>query len=159
MKNAAKVNNNSPPYLFQHYNVKSYYNTTSPASKGLARLLNLLIEALNERARLPKYIIMIPDKDIIIETKCFGFGTSYILWSAVYFLIKQMEIFLSRCQIDWIDKNPGAVIEPDFPVIIWIRMLKRPSKLWLLGQGKALRLKVKFNSVLEEWLFEGLSNL
>ena len=79
LNNSASSKHCTPPYLFQQYNVKPFYNVKISAARGLACLLNPLLEALNEQARLPKYIIMIPDKYIIVETKSYGFGASYIL--------------------------------------------------------------------------------
>ena len=159
LNNSASSKNCTPPYLFQQYNVKPFYNVKTSAARGLACLLNPLLEALNEQARLPKYIIMIPDKDIIVETKSYGFGASYILASAIYFLIRQMEMLLKRCRIDLKDKNRGAVIQENYPKIIWSRMLKRPNQVSLLGQSKTIVLRGRFNTILEECLFEGPDNL
>ena len=159
LENAGKANSKAKTYLYQQYNVKTYYNVNSSASKGVAHLLNPLLEALNDRARLPKYIIMIPDKDLIVESKSYGFGASYILGSAIYFIIRQTEMLLSRRRIDLTDKNPGALINDKYLQIIWIHMLKRPSRISLLGQGKALALRGRFNAILEERSFEGPSNL
>ena len=107
LHNAAKVNKKlSTPYIYKHYNVLPYHVTRSSALKGLARQLNPLLEALNERPRLPKYILLVPDRDIINETKAFSFGASYVLGSAIYFLIRQMDMLLSRRRIGLIDKKP-----------------------------------------------------
>ena len=128
------------PYVFKQFNVLPYYNTKSSALYGLARQLNPLIEALNERPKLPKYILLVPDRDIINETKAYGFGASYVLGSAVYFLIRQMEMLLSRRKVDLQDKKPGAIASQDTK-FIWVRMLKRPKQLNTLGCNQALALR------------------
>ena len=102
------------------FNSMPFYNTTSSAMRGRARQLNPLLQALNEH---PKHILVIPDRDIINETKAYGFGASYILGSVIYFLIKQIDILLARCQIDLMEKKLGTVIE-DGPIIIWTRDVK-----------------------------------
>ena len=159
MCNAAKSNKKLPmPYLYQQFNVLAYHNTRSSTFKDIARQLNPLLEALNERPKLPKYILLVPDHDIINETKAYGFGASYILGSAIHFLIRQMEMLISHRKIDMRDKKPGAYAE-DTPTIIWTCMLKRPKMLNTLGSNQALSLWGRFNSVLEECLAAGPDNL
>ena len=158
-KNASKANRKlSPPYMYQHFNVLEYHNMTSSALKGIACQLNLLIEALNERPHLPKYIVVVHDRDIINETKCFRFGASYVLGSVIYYLIKQMNILLECQKFDLIDKKPGAACI-ELLTIIWTHMLKRSKSIAVLSSNKALSLRGRFNSVLEEWLAQGPSNL
>ena len=55
------------PYIFQHFNVKLF--DLRAAVEGLARSINPLIEAFNENHRLPQYILVIPDKDILLNIK------------------------------------------------------------------------------------------
>ena len=70
LHNTARSNRKlSMPYIFKQFNVQAFYNTKSVALHGLARQLNPLLEALNERPRLPKYILLVPDRDIINETR------------------------------------------------------------------------------------------
>ena len=37
LRNATSVVRQSPPYVYQHFNVKTYYNTRSSVPDGLAR--------------------------------------------------------------------------------------------------------------------------
>ena len=99
-----------------------------------------------------------PDRDIINETKFYTFGASYILGSAIYFIIRQMNMLIERRRIDLLDKKPGVVM-PDYPKIIWTRMLKRPKHIMTLGSNKALSIRGRFNAVLEEQLAAAGDNL
>ena len=80
-----------------------------------------------------------PDHDVINETKCYAFRASYILGSAIYFIIRQMNILIERRCVDLLDKKPGAV-KPEPPKIIWTQMLKRPKHITTIGSNKALSL-------------------
>ena len=100
-----------------------------------------------------------PDQDLILHMKSFGFGTSYIMGSALYFIIRQMATYIERRKVDLIDKKPGAVLEEGFPKIIWTHMLKRLQNFPLLNKGKTFAMHGKFNLVLEEHLAEGPDNL
>ena len=51
------------PYIHENFNVHTRY--ADLVIKGIARLLNPLVEILNFQHRLPKYIIVVPDKDLI----------------------------------------------------------------------------------------------
>ena len=61
------------PYLYEFYNIHHY---TKLASDGgvespTARMLNAFIEGINKRSRLPRYVIVMPDIDIIEEVDLF----------------------------------------------------------------------------------------
>ena len=58
-KNISKT----PLYMVQMFNI--YCFTPHWSTEGLAKLKNPLVDALNERKRLPKYLLVIPDKDYI----------------------------------------------------------------------------------------------
>ena len=49
-------------FIFQHYNVLEFY--TGSGFSGITRMLHPLIKALNQVPHLPKYIIILPDRDI-----------------------------------------------------------------------------------------------
>ena len=48
MMNEAVAKKKHPPYLFEIYNVATYFNASSSCPQGLARFINPLVEALNE---------------------------------------------------------------------------------------------------------------
>ena len=95
MKNAAILNKKSPPYLFDRYNVAAYFNTSSSPVKGLACMINPLVEALNERQKLPRFLIIIPDKDIVsITEREYSNSGTYMIGAALHYITKQMDILI-----------------------------------------------------------------
>ena len=150
-KKAAIMKKNSPPYLFQHFNIKEYY--AEAATRGLARFVNLLIEALNDRKRLPRYIMVIFDKDLLIAIKreTSKFNTGIVISATIHYIVQQSNILIERRKIDLFDRKPGALLPVD-PTFIWIRMLKHPQGGF---NQEVTALRGKFNSILEERLFNG----
>ena len=80
--------------------------------------------------------------------------------STLHYLIKQIDTYIEHCWQDLQDKRPGA-LHPFDTKVIWVRMLRRctssntpfPDDLTLLRE--AANLRGKFNSILEERLFDG----
>ena len=69
--------------------------------------------------------------------------------------IKFFDQFLSRRWQDLQETKPGALIEEGFPLIIWVRMLKRPKHLTEVNP--VYQARGKFNNILEERLSDGLN--
>ena len=151
---SASARHTSQPFLCGCFNVKVYY--ANFATRGLARILNCLVEALNERYKLAKYILVIPDKDIIAQLKSYNIGNGIVMGSAIHFLIRQFDILIERRKLDLLDKKPGAVNSDPLtaPKFIWICMLKCPSYL-NNGSNLTFSLRGKFNSILQERLLDG----
>ena len=75
----ATANKTSKPYIFENYNiVPCFSGGTSFTRSILARLHNQIITTLNEQETLPKFIVVLPDKDIIEAVKHAGFGSKVI---------------------------------------------------------------------------------
>ena len=63
------------PYLYSKYNLEGFYfNPLNPLKPILVRFLNSLIEGLNLAPHPPKYVICLPDKDLIEHVKNFTSG-------------------------------------------------------------------------------------
>ena len=80
MRKAVQVKRNQGlqatlPYLFQYYNVTGKY--PGLATRGITRILNPLVEALNEQHQTQKYLILVPDKALIITSlKTYNIGAA-----------------------------------------------------------------------------------
>ena len=124
---------------------------------GLNRFINPVIEALNEENyRLPKYIIIFPDRDLMSCIRSVlgdGFRAARVIGAAIHYLIRQINMLIDRRRLELSNKHPGAVINDPFPKIVWVRMIKRP-KLELSSSQELCALRGKFNSLLEERLNE-----
>ena len=121
LQRRSKVKSQDPLFIFQMFNIK--YEYVSLHSLGLVWILNALIKLLNDNDRLPKYLLVIPDKDLLVKLKTSNFASVLVMGSSIHFLIKQLDLMVDRRKNDLIHKKPGAWAE-EHPTVIWIHMLK-----------------------------------
>ena len=120
-------------------------------------MINPLISVLNEKEKLPKIILVAPDKDLFSFLHNQSFNTALVMGSTLHYIIKQMDMFIERRKQDLESKKPGALPLADWPKLIWVRMLKRPPVQMPTKAKDAFTLRGKFNSILEERLLDGNS--
>ena len=87
------------PFVHRYYNVKEFDSASKFAQHNiLARMVNSLIQAMNENPSiLPKYLVMIPDDQMIAVLRHTGFGVSLMMGKCVYWLIEQtLQIINNR---------------------------------------------------------------
>ena len=105
-----KVNNDkekpSKLYMQQYFNVKAFY--PGLAVRGICRMTYPLVEALNTRGRIPKYIIIIPDKDIIYSLQDKKIESSIVMGAAIHYIMRRFDTLLERRRVDLIDKKTGC---------------------------------------------------
>ena len=161
LRNKAAANNNDAPYIFQRFNVKDFFAGTGYS--GINRMIHPLVKALNENHHLPQYKIMLPDRDILTALHKSNINAALLMGSTLHYLIKQIDMFLERRKRDLLDKKPGALAKMETKVI-WVRTLKRIKSPGFLSVPtsdnpsplqEANSLRGKFNSILEERLFDG----
>ena len=146
----AKIAKKNPPYIYQFFNVFGFYQNNFSALRGMVRLLNTCIQALNTRPRLPKYLILVPNCDLISSMTFFGFSALTVFIRCLTWLVKQIDTAVNRHKMSLFDKKPGA-LSLESPKLIWIKMLKRPYNApQTLDETIALR--NRFNNALEEVL-------
>ena len=116
----------SPLYLYKNYNVAPFYqNPSSMLRNSLSRILNAVAKALNERVRLPKYVLVIPDLDILSTINFYDFGMPTTFQKCAQWLVKQVVRFFQIRYEDLKSKRPGAVCGNTR--IIWLNIINRPS--------------------------------
>ena len=99
----------SIPFIFKHFNVSGHYLTNDTGIGNIInRFTHLLVEALNTRPKLPKYILVIPDDDIANYFKKVA-SPSIMIGATIHDIIKQLDTFLSRRLDDLMAKKDGAV--------------------------------------------------
>ena len=140
-------------FLFNNFNVLTYY--CSLATRGLNRLLYPFVDALNARPHLPQYILIAPDKDMITNLR--NFTTTHTMGECLSYIINKMDMHIQRRRQDLANKCLGALSPDTHPLIIWIRMLKRP---FIEGDEatRVFSLRNKFNSVIEEQILNSKNN-
>ena len=139
------------PYAFEFYNVFKYIQLGSSGIRSmLARIINTLVEGLNQRPWLPRFVIVILDKDLIDEAGVFTLEDEVLetFTEMVNWLARQINIKIKRKHLNISHKNPGAVFGED-PRVIFVKMLRRaefyPASCRL---GKICSVRTKFNECL-----------
>ena len=142
-------------FLYKNFNVHTFYANLS--TRGLNRYIFPFVEALNARHKLPKYILIAPDKDMIQKFLDKGFGRSLVMGACLNYIINKLDMYIQRRRTDLADKCPGATAPEDFPLFIWVRMLKWP---YILGDTATsiFSLRPKFNSILEDQILLSKDN-
>ena len=118
-KKRAKVK----PYLLEYYNIKKF-TRADPNDLVVTRVFNSLVDAINERKRFPRFLIVILDKDVINNADVFDDNILDFIRDSVNWLVKQIALFLKRKKIDILAKRPGAIYGDD-PTVIFVRMIRR----------------------------------
>ena len=148
-KNEQASDNKPLPYLYTQYNMSSWYRSPlSPHSNGV-RLLNSFIDGLNSTPKLPKYVLVFPDRDLITGLKFLDFCVILLLDEHVSWLFRKLNKEIKRRRDDLMAKRPGALASSFKPRLIFIMMLERPP-MKSIKEKKIMGLKDRFNSMLME---------
>ena len=116
------------PYLLEYYNPKGYFFTSKGwLNSSTSRVLNKLIEALNENSRLPKMIIFIIDKDFITDVKNYDYGATRNLANLVNWFMRQCDIVVQRKMLQISEKKPGA-LTASHPTLIFANMIRTAER-------------------------------
>ena len=137
------------PYIHQQFTVSVHYSNTG-IRNGANKIITPLVQALNEFQRIPKYILVIPDKDMLVNLP-HSTGISIIIGAMLHYVVKQIDILIEQRHLELTTLKPGALVSSEHPKIIWVRMLKRPKQL----TSGTFSLRGKFNAILEERLLDG----
>ena len=128
-------------YMYDKYNVKCF--SSHPLTKikeALARLVNALIHGLNEQrdnnteipkekvisAFLPRYILVIPDWDIVKHIGHYQYGVSLIAQKVIHWIVSNMTKAVQSRKDDLEREKIGATHHSE-PKIIWLAMINRPG--------------------------------
>ena len=82
----------------------------------ISRLLNTLAQAINERKKLPRYVVVILDNDLIKFLDYAEFGIASIFREGLEFLMEQFQQMFT----DKKDLLPAKAVIPNFPCIYWV---------------------------------------
>ena len=147
-------------YLYDYYNVQCFVSNPLTKLKELpARVVNSLIHALNDNSDeedkksdikekkfapfLPRFILIVPDWDIVKHIGHYQYGVSIITEKLLKWIIMQMERAIAVRKEDLARTKAGATL-PNDPKMIWVAMVDRVGCF-----DCALSVRNKFNSVLE----------
>ena len=111
-KNKAHSQNSPLPYLFEKYNILPIYPKSSSLNRSvLGRIYNEFIEGLNQNDWLPKYIFVLPDKDLVEASQHYGFGCKIVFSKILTWMANNMEATIETRIDDLTGKRSWAFIE------------------------------------------------
>ena len=136
------------PYLFKNYNVVAQNpERWSNIRSFLAKVLNGLVKALNQSPFvLPRYILVMLDKDLITNADLYDYGVSRTLEDTLKWLLININTVVELRKEHLIGKRAGVVSTTSEPRIIWISMLKHPDYSM---NKRVYSLACKFNQILQ----------
>ena len=135
-------------YIYRNYNVKCFstHLLAPPKANPVARLVNALVNAVNENRYLPRLIVIIPDRDIVKQVQDVDVGVFTVLEHLIKWTIVMMNRGINTHRDDLTKFSEGAVTYAE-PKWLWVKMLDRVSVI-----DKALAMRGKFNRALENML-------
>ena len=92
----------------------------------MAQIVSTVIEGINEKAKckLPKYVAVIIDKDLIETLHYCDFGLNHLLEKSIAWIFHNIScLFKVQCE-DLHAKRAGAITSAIEPTILWVKMLK-----------------------------------
>ena len=114
------------PYIRDYYNLHVYHNNklqTAGTDMAVARVINNLLGAIMERKRLPKYLIVILDKDLIQQdVDVFEDDAAEVVQELVRWITRKIDVIFRRRKLDILDKKPGA-LTGFTPKVIHVRIV------------------------------------
>ena len=92
---ANKQQKQPTPYLFKYYNIIPVYERGLASDKSMTRIINSLVEALHHD-RLPRFLVVIIDKDLTNELDAFDEDIVTIQQMAINWLVHQIHMLVRR---------------------------------------------------------------
>ena len=153
---AVKDSKVAKPYLEEFFNIEALFKNQASERTSITRVVNALIEALNKKdSRLPKYLIVILDKDILTDIDDlpdlkdedeFIHAMKYV----TDYVVRQINTKIHRKCIDLYEARPGAVLGCHTK-IVFIRMLRRVGSFHPDAKiSRVCGLRNKFNDALND---------
>ena len=129
-QNKAVARNVQLPYLYHNFNVIPCYPGGSSMTRSVAaRFLNEIIKTMNdsEHMPLPKFLLIMPDKDLVEAVHHGGFECKLIFEKILHWLMTSVEAAIHVRIEDLQSKKGGVLLDTRrFPKVIWFPMLTRP---------------------------------
>ena len=116
----ATTKKRDPPYIYENYNIYAWYKPIKDCTQCMVRIFNSFVEGLNSRAFCPKYMLIIPDEDIL-DCKSGLYVEDQLEW--LYTSINK-AITHRRDDLKW--KRPGSMSSSFEPRVIWVEPICRP---------------------------------
>ena len=76
----------------------------------------MLATAINEKGKLPKFIVCILDVDLIEYINFESYGISILLGEGIEWLVKEFKDMIETCK----SQLPSKAVKPDYPQVYWM---------------------------------------
>ena len=157
MARASQRNTSSPklttPYMLDQYTVSSHImGEINGISSPAARIQNCLIRQLDKCQTLPRFIVFVPDNDIIKSSTIdfYDYSTRKMCDEITKWMAEDFINKISKRKSELLKVKGGAVL-PGEPKIIFIKMIYR------LKKDEVQAVRNHFNAALENSLVEKLN--
>ena len=77
------------PYLFSYYNVSTFSSSDKEIRNPMVRMLNNIIESLNKYHVIPRFVVLIPDWDLVRFLNFREFGINHIIGVCVKWWVEE----------------------------------------------------------------------
>ena len=111
-----------PPYIEEEFNVIPLFKNAAETKSTVARIYNAVIAGIEDNERLPKYIVVMPDHDVIKYGDEYGADAPVALYTLLKFLVKNINRIVDA-HFEAIYKKKPSAIKAGEPHIIWIKTL------------------------------------
>ena len=108
MNKTARKKGLEVPFLFNNFNISAWWPNLD--TRGISHLITPLVEVMNDKThhRLVKYIIIIPDQDLLINMQANNFTAARVIGVVFHHMICQIDLFIERTKQDLLEKRVGA---------------------------------------------------
>ena len=140
------------PFIYNYFQITPFYQSSSGSPDGtLHKMLNSIIDGLNKTTIMPDIILLIPDRDIILQANYFQPGIFGVMEMLMEWLDEEIyKVLTSR--IEYLQQRVPGSIKENGTKVFWAKMVKRPFiKYHPYPQyNKVVELRHQFNSVLDD---------
>ena len=125
MLQEARHNKKQPPYVYRYFNVETRYPSPMGLNRSvLSRVLNCFIDILNQKPHLPRYVLVIIDKDWFETSGMVEYGAGDACNTAIQWWIREFYKSVEVRKDHLYNKKPGALAIGSEPRFIWVAMIK-----------------------------------
>ena len=148
-----RENDSTVPFCLEYFNVLAFYELGSETTDhAFARIINALISAINAHKHLPQYLVIIPDKDILLDLvqKLDDLNNlAKITADVTRWMVGQLNIVTCRARVQLLEAKPGVVSRT--MTLIFVKMIKRVGSFTESSpMHKATAFWAKFNDTLND---------
>ena len=114
-----------PPYIWEYFNVHEFDECKATGIKfAMVRIVNAFVEGIRQRKRLPMFLLVIPDQNLIQDVDVYDKDALIILHDMVGWMVRQLDVIMRRIKMYILEIKPGALVGMD-PKIIHVCMLRQ----------------------------------